>query len=152
MKLKITQQKFNEWVDRYYEEVRSKISSGEMMWTSFGKNIVTHNCGKPEGILLINVKNGKTARSYCHDDDEWDTRIGVAVAYARYMGVEVPQVEKTYHASELIGKEIMYHGKRIFITPYGNSWCLYMVTRAGVVGFIDRDYVVFESDIREGDE
>jgi hypothetical protein len=149
MKMKITQQAFNEWADKYYKEAQSRITSGEMTWNTFGKDL---NCTKPDGILLISLKNGKTARSYCHDDDEWEFRTGLAVAYARYMGVEIPQVEKTYRADELVGKEIRYHGKRVFITPYGNTWSLYIVSIAGVIGFIDRNYVVFESDICEGDE
>lgn len=148
--MRITQQAFNEWVDKYYKEVWSKIGSGEMTWNSFGKNLIVNNYAKPEGILLASVKNGKVARSYCHDDDEWDTRIGLAVAYARYIGVEIPQVEKTYSVSELIGKEIMYHGKRHFITPYGDKWAACAVSINGGIRFIDRGYVVFESDICKG--
>lgn len=149
--MKITQQTFNEWVNKYYEEVLAKIRSGEMTWHSFGKDIVINNCGKPKGILLSSIRNGKVTRSYCHEDDEWNVRTGLAVAYARYIGVEIPQVEKTYFASELVGKEIRYHGKRHFITPYGNKWSLYTVSIDGVIGFIDRKYVVFESDICKED-
>ena len=76
----------------------------------------------------------------------------LAVAYAHYIGVEIPQVEKTYSVSELIGKEIRYHGQRVFITPYGNNWQVYSVSRCGIVKPIDRTYVVFESDICKQDE
>lgn len=149
--MRITQQAFNEWVDKYYGEATVKIKSGEMTLHCFGKNLVTDNCAKPDGILIASVKNGKVARSYCHEDDVWSFKTGIAVAYARYIGVEIPQVEKTYLVSELIGKEIMYRGKRHFITPYGDKWSFYVVSITGAFGFIDRGYVVFESDICKED-
>jgi hypothetical protein len=149
--MRITQQAFNEWVNKYYEEVLAKIRSGEMTWHSFGKDMITNNCTKPKGILLSSIRNGKVARSYCHEDDEWNIRTGLAVAYARFMGVEIPQAEKSYLASELVGKEIMYHGNRVFITPYGNNWCVYTVSEGGIVKFIDKGYIIFESDICKED-
>lgn len=149
--MRVTQQIFNEWVDKYYEEVLVKIKSGEMSWHSFGKNLITNSYAKPKGILLFSVKNGKVVRSYCHDDDTWSIRIGLAVAYAHYIGVEIPQAEKTYSVSELIGKEIMYHGKRHFITPYGDKWAACAVSINGGIRFIDRGYIVFESDICKED-
>ena len=149
--MRITQQAFNEWVDKYYKEAQSKITSGEMMWHSFGKNLVINSYAKPDGILIASVKNGKVARSYCHKDDVWHLKTGIAVAYARYIGVEIPRVEKTYLVSELIGKEIMYHGKRHFITPYGDKWAACAVSINGGVRFIDRGYIIFESDICKED-
>lgn len=145
--MKITQQAFNEWVEKYYNEFQPKLKSGEMTWTSFGKSVVAHNYSKPEGILLINIKNGKTARSYCHDDDKWDTRIGIAVAYARYMGVEIPQVERTYLIKELVGKEIIIEGYKYYITPYGNTYYMYAIDEFGKVYHLSRIRVVFESEI-----
>lgn len=142
--MKITQQAFNEWADKYYKEVQFKISSGEMTWSTFGKDL---NCAKPDGILLISLKNGKTARSYCHDDDKWEFQIGLAVAYARYMGVEIPQVEKTYLVTELVGKEIIINGKRYYITPYGNTYNIFAIDELGLVYHLSRARVVWESEI-----
>lgn len=148
--MRITQQAFNEWIDKYYEEVLAKIRSGEMTWHSFGKDIVV-NYGKPKGVLLSSIRNGKVARSYCHDDDEWDTRTGLAVAYARYIGVEIPQVEKTYLISELIGKEIMIDGNKYYITPYGDKYFVFAIDECCIAYRLSRARVIFESDICKED-
>lgn len=138
---RITQQAFNEWVKKYYSEALAKIDAGEFLWGSFGKG------NRRKGIILASTKTGKAARSYCHSDDKWDIGTGLAVAYARYMGVEIPRVEKTYLISELIGKEIMIEGNRYFITPYGNAYSMFAIDEFGKVYHLSRARVVFENEI-----
>ena len=70
------------------------------------------------------MDNGKVVRSYCHPDDAWDWETGVAVAYAHYMGIEVPQVEENYFIKDLVGKEVTLPSissttpTTVFVTPY----------------------------------
>lgn len=144
--MKITQQAFDKWVDRYYNEAITKINKGEFAWVAFGKS-ESDNSDKKKGIILASTKNGKVAYSYRHPDDKWDIVTGLAVAYARYMGVEIPQVEKTYLVTELTGKEVMINGKQYYITPYGNSYFIYAMDEFGQVYHLSRAKIVLESEI-----
>lgn len=144
--MKITQQAFNEWVRKYYNEVMEKINNGELCWLTFGRTKSGDN-NRKKGIIIVSTKTGKIARSYRHSSDEWDIRVGLAVAYARYMGVEIPQVEKTYLVTELVGKEIMIDGNRYYITPYGNKYSIYAIDESGRVYHLSKARVVFEYQI-----
>ena len=112
----MTELQFKKWVDNYYQEFSRR---NDFVACAFG-------AGNPKrkGIIIINRDNGKIARSYCHPDDMWDWETGVAVAYAHYMGVEVPQVEKTYFIENLVGKEVILPATHpigptvVFVTPY----------------------------------
>jgi hypothetical protein len=112
----VTAQEFEKWVERYYQEF---CMNKDLVLTAFGDKTT-----KRRGIIVINKNNGKIAHSYCHSDDEWNYETGVAVAYAHYMGIEVPQVEKGYFIRDLVGKEVVlpaiYSGTptTVFVTPY----------------------------------
>lgn len=109
----VTAQEFDKWVDKYYQEFRK---GDNFVLYAFGDETTTQR-----GIIIINRKSGKIARSYCHPEDVWDYETGVAVAYAHYMGIEVPQVEKGYFIRNLVGKEVMlpaYSPAAVFVTPY----------------------------------
>ena len=144
--MKITQQAFNEWVRKYYNEAMEKINNGELCWLTFGRTKSGDN-NRKKGIIIVSTKTGKIARSYRHSTDEWDIRVGLAVAYARYMGVEIPQVEKTYLIAELVGKEIIIKGTKYYITPYGNKYYMYAMDEQGAVCHLSKIRVVFESEI-----
>ena len=108
----VSAQEFDKWVERYYREFQRR---GDFVAYDFGIETT-----KRRGIIIVNRNNGKIARSYCHPDDEWDWKAGVAVAYANYMGIEVPQVEKGYFIKDLVGKEviILLRPAAVFVTPY----------------------------------
>lgn len=112
----VTAQVFEKWVERYYQEFQRR---GDFVAYDFGTETT-----KRRGVIIVNRSNGKIARSYCHPDDEWDWKAGVAVAYANYMGIEVPQVEKSYFIKDLVGKEVILPAicgvipTTVFVTPY----------------------------------
>ena len=54
------------------------------------------------GITIVyDLKTGKTAFSKCRKDEEFNEEIGVAVAYTRLKGREVPQVRKKVFVKDL---------------------------------------------------
>lgn len=42
-------------------------------------------------VIIINLKNEKTSLSKCHPCDKFDTCIGLGIAWARYLGEEIPK-------------------------------------------------------------
>ena len=51
--------------------------------------------------ILINLKNGKTWTAACHESDSFDTNIGKGVAFARFLGEEIPIERKEVNLSSL---------------------------------------------------
>ena len=41
------------------------------------------------GIIILNMETGKTAKSKCSKTDEYDFRTGLAIAWARYKGENI---------------------------------------------------------------
>lgn len=108
---------FDQWIKDYYREF---CMSDDFVAHVFGADAINN---KKHGIIIINKHNGKVARSYCHPDDKWDYTIGIAIAYAHYMGVEVPKIDKTYFIEDLVGKEVVLPANfgtlsTVFVTPY----------------------------------
>lgn len=123
----MTKLQFEEWVNKYSQEFYDK------------DNFVVYGFGdkskRQRGIIIVNIDNGKVARSYCHPDDEYDCKIGIAVAYAHYMGVEIPKVEKSYWIEELVGKEVILPSEwsdiptTVYVTPYKKEGGVVVVNR-----------------------
>lgn len=140
----VTAQEFEKWTERYYREF------------CMNKDFVVHAFGaeatKQHGVIIVNLRNGKIARSYCHPDDEWDWKTGVAVAYANYMGVEVPQVEKGYFIRNLVGKEVMiptYSPSAVFVTPYTkDGFVLVVDSLTGYTFKVHPHVLIREHDIK----
>jgi hypothetical protein len=112
---------------------------------------------KRRGVIIINRSNGKIARSYCHPDDEWDWKTGVAVAYASYMGIEVPQVEKSYFIEDLVGKEVKWYQfsnedtlTTVFVTPYKKGGYQVVVNKfTGLSLKVDPHSLIREHNIKQ---
>lgn len=51
--------------------------------------------------VLVNLKNGKTWSATCHESDSFDTNIGKGVAFARFLGEEIPVEHKEVNLSSL---------------------------------------------------
>ena len=51
--------------------------------------------------ILINLKNGKTWIATCHKLDSFDVNIGKGVAFARFLGEEIPVERKEVNLSSL---------------------------------------------------
>ena len=51
--------------------------------------------------VLVNLKNGKTWVAVCHESDNFDSNIGIGVAFARFLGEEIPIERKEVNLSSL---------------------------------------------------
>lgn len=74
---------FNLWAERVYEEFCNDNYRIESV----------HDC--ETGITIVyDLRTGKSAFSKCRKDEKFITEVGVAIAYTRLKGREVPQVRK----------------------------------------------------------
>lgn len=82
---------FKEWA---YEKARE--------FDEFKKNHGYLCCGYyNRNTVLVNLKNGKTWVAVCHKLDDFDINIGKGVAFARYLGEEIPIEHKEVNLSSL---------------------------------------------------
>lgn len=51
--------------------------------------------------VIVNLNNGKTWTATCHKSDSFDTNIGKGVAFARFLGEEIPIERKEVNLSSL---------------------------------------------------
>ena len=51
--------------------------------------------------VIVNLNNGKTWTATCHESDSFDTNIGKGVAFARFLGEEIPVERKEVNLSSL---------------------------------------------------
>ena len=107
---------FDQWIKDYYREFCMR---DDFVAHVFGAETTS----KKHGIIIINKHNGKVARSYCHPDDKWDYTIGIVIAYAHYMGIEIPKIDKCFFIEDLVGKEVVLPANfgtssTVFVTPY----------------------------------
>ena len=51
--------------------------------------------------VIINMKSGKTSFSKCHKCDTFHASTGLGVAWARYIGEEIPKERKIINASKI---------------------------------------------------
>lgn len=98
---------FNDWVDTIYREFKkhSKLvqedvvklynnsSDGIATTTSDGVYILTYipNEGR---LILINKYNGKSGYARWDESIPFNSKVALAVAYARYCKIEIPKVRK----------------------------------------------------------
>lgn len=86
-----------DWIDKYYNDLVSNAQS----WDSDSyipqsdvigviNNIAIRQIQSEGRTSIINLKTGKCGKAYCNDSDEFDSKCGWAVAWARYRGEEIP--------------------------------------------------------------
>ena len=51
--------------------------------------------------VIVNLNNGKTWTATCHESDSFDANIGKGVAFARFLGEEIPVERKGVNLSSL---------------------------------------------------
>lgn len=99
---------FEKWVKDMLEE-----------YHNIDKNILIKRFGD-KTYIAYNCKTSKTAISRCHPNDEFRQDIGIAIAYARCKGIEVPKIMVKKKLSEMkygekfideSGKERYFIGK-----------------------------------------
>ena len=82
---------FKEWA---YEKAR--------MYDNFKKHFDNIRCYFYErNTILVDLKNGKTWIAVCHERDDFDRNIGIGVAFARFLGDEIPVEHKKVKISSL---------------------------------------------------
>lgn len=83
--------------------------------------------------ILVNHHTGKVTKAKCHENDTFNESIGVAIAWARYKGYEIPKQGQIINISKLkygqkfkiVGME--HHPIAIFIGehPIDKGWYLF---------------------------
>ena len=86
-----------DWIDKHYNDLVSNARS----WDSDSyipqsdvigviNNIAIRQIQSEGRTSIINLKTGKCGKAYCNNSDEFDSKCGWAVAWARYRGEEIP--------------------------------------------------------------
>ena len=89
--MKMTKEEFKEWVEKRYIECLCSH------YKIFGDNNITIVVSKTEKRIGIAKR---------HSDDEYCSEIGIAIAYAKAIGLEIPEVCNTTYLSELKNGDI----------------------------------------------
>lgn len=99
---------FGEWntfVTRWYNDFRNKNNR-----SSFLAVVTDVKSGR---VRITNTKTGKSVIAMCHKNDYFDEKVGIAVAWAKYNGVEIPKLVNYTERSKL---EAMYILQKFNIT------------------------------------
>lgn len=91
---------FMEWVNKMNKE-----------YYNAPPHICTYKFPEIGLTTLVNFRTGRVTKAKCHKDDEFDFRIGLAIAWARYRGYEIPKEIRRVHSSTL------RHGQRFIFVP-----------------------------------
>ena len=73
----------NHWARKAWEELTNADTLLDYLVNRFERT-----------IIIINKRTGKTAIARCHPNDEFHVGDGVAIAFAKWHGVEIPKVEE----------------------------------------------------------
>ena len=84
--MKMTKEEFKEWVEKRY---RDFLYSHYKFFGDEDITIVISKTGKRIGVAKR------------HNNDKFDRAIGIAIAYAKAIGLEIPEVCNTTYLSEL---------------------------------------------------
>lgn len=77
----MNRKEFNKWVDKMYEKywLDSNVQA-----TFFDEEVTT--------TIVYHFKKRKIGIARCHPDDKFNRETGIAIAYARCKGIEVPKI------------------------------------------------------------
>lgn len=89
----VTFDEWNTFVTRWYNDFRNKNNR-----SSFLAIVTDVIRGR---VRITNTKTGKSVISMCHKNDYFDEKVGIAVAWARYNGVEIPTLVNYSEKSKL---------------------------------------------------
>ena len=82
---------FREWA---YEKAR--------MYDNFRRIFDNIRCYfYKRNTILVDLKSGKTWIAVCHELDDFDRNIGIGIAFARFLGDEIPVERKKVKISSL---------------------------------------------------
>jgi hypothetical protein len=98
----MTKKEFKKWVDemvrKYNADFKVLCLNGE--GTGY---IIEEN-----KIIVLDAKTGKTGMARCHEDDKFKFETGLAIAYARLKGFEVPEIEEESNFERVEKGKIYY--------------------------------------------
>lgn len=77
----MTKIEFDNWVDEMYEKF---CCDNNVQATFFDEQITT--------AIVYHFKKRKIGIARCHPDDKFNRETGIAIAYARCKGIEVPKI------------------------------------------------------------
>ena len=115
---KMTQKDFNEWVN---------LKNGE-----FGRSHYTDIvCGDGRTVVVISENGNKIGKATCHKDDNFSRRTGIAIAFARAIGQEVPAVVETVRVGTLsYGDKFMFvDSTYIYVTKHPTKTHMHIAVR-----------------------
>lgn len=96
---KMTQEDFNEWVN---------LKNGE-----FGRSHYTDIvCGGGRTVVVISEHGNKIGKAICSENDNFSRRTGIAIAFARAIGQEVPTIV------EKVKIDSLHHGDKFIYDDY----------------------------------
>ena len=116
----MTKVEFDKWVD-------------EMMAKYYKDNNVRIGRLGSKTYIAYNSKKDKIGKARCHPDDEFNRKIGIAIAYARCKGIEVPKISTYKKFCELKnGDKFIVDGRKyVFIGKcyIYRGWVGYVIQR-----------------------
>lgn len=93
------------WIDRHYSDLAETLKAlaiNERIHFSLSnlnigdeesdiiKNIAIYQCRETRRTTIVNLRNGRCGKAICNTHDDFDSKCGWAVAWARYHGEEIP--------------------------------------------------------------
>lgn len=114
-----TMKKKNEWISTM---VTALMAAEALNPTTFGAVVV----GKQVSVMYLNVEKPKIGVAKCNPSDTFDLATGLAIAYARAMGHEVPDYvlhDGTPFKEVAIGTQFTHDGKRYIKVDNNHAYC-----------------------------
>lgn len=105
----MTRKQFNEWVGKMVKRYKIEQLSNDYEMRTI------------KNVIICVDRNHKVGIAKCHPDDKFNIFIGMAIAYARMRGLEVPKVTNYKRLSEMVnGDRFIYRKKTVlhFIGKY----------------------------------
>lgn len=95
----MTRKQFDEWAGKIAKMV---VKSSRYDYNSFNNGT----------IVVLDTRTGKVGVARLHSDDDYNLLTGVAIAYARIRGMEIPKIVTYKRLSEMQNGEMFYADRR----------------------------------------
>ena len=132
------------YVDNFYEWVKQMIKE----YQNSPDYIQFCAVADEKYSFLINHRTGKVTKAKCHEDDIFDEEVGLAIAWARYKGYEIPKERRIVYASKLKYGQHFYfmdkEGENVFIAkhPLKNTFIYSNLDGLVCVGWGKEVYII----------
>ena len=92
----MTRKQFDKWVEKMVEKYQH-----ERFFSACEIHVV-------KNVVICADHNHNVGIAKCHPDDEFNVLIGIAIAYARCKGIEIPKINVYKKLSEMKNGDIFY--------------------------------------------